>query len=296
MSYQLRDIVRLHGRDLVFATKYWQSKLLNQLKGESSKSLVICNSFPKSGTHLLYQILYSIPGLQKWDDIVSVQALCGIMNTAEHVHWKIGSAPNGSIVRSHLMYSPEILKSLETFGCKTLFIYRDLRDVAVSHARWVTKEERIFLHDVYKSYPNFDTQLMGSIKGVPLGSPFSSNVSQPNIGADFSRWKGWIDDPNVYAVKFEDLVGARGGGSEEKRLDNVAGILDHLGVNLSSEQIKAQFASYALNPEESHTFKKGGKGSIGGWKDLFKSKHKEAFKQVAGQTLIDLGYEQSLDW
>ena len=32
MSYQLRDIVRLHGRDLVFATKYWQSKLLNQQK------------------------------------------------------------------------------------------------------------------------------------------------------------------------------------------------------------------------------------------------------------------------
>ena len=137
---------------------------------------------------------------------------------------------------------------------------------------------------------------MGSIKGVPLGSPFASNVSQPDIGADFARWQGWIDDPNVYAVKFDDLVVERGGPAEEKRLHNVERILDHLGVSLSFEQIKSQFASYTLNPEESHTFKKGGKGSIGGWKDLFNAEHKEAFKQVAGQTIIELGYEQSLDW
>ena len=61
MSYQLQDIVRLHGRDAIFATRYWREKLLNQLTGNTKKSLVLCNSFPKSGTHLLYQILYSIP-------------------------------------------------------------------------------------------------------------------------------------------------------------------------------------------------------------------------------------------
>ncbi len=296
MSYQLKDIVRLHGRDFLFATNYWQRRLLSQLMRQSSKSLVICNSYPKSGTHLLYQILYSIPGLQTWDDIVSVQALCGIMNTTEHVRWKIGSAPNGSIVRSHLMHCDEILNVLAEFECKVLFIYRDLRDVAVSHARWVMKEERIFLHDIYMQAAGFDEQLMMSIKGVPVGSPFASNLSQPDIGTDFARWQGWIDDRSSYAVKFEDLVGERGGGSEEKRLYLVEQILDYLGVSLSSSQIKSKFASYALNPQESHTFRKGGKGSIGGWKTFFKEDHKQAFKAVAGNTLIDLGYEQDLHW
>ena len=297
MSYQLQDVVRLNGRDVVFATKYWQQKLLEQLRGKTSKSLVLCNSFPKSGTHLLYQILYSIPGLQKWDDIVSVQALCGVMNTASHVRWKIGSAPEGSIIRSHLMYCNEVLDVLREFHCRTLFIYRDLRDVAVSHARWVTKEERIFLHDIYtKQYADFDQQLMRSIEGLPLGSPFGSNVSQPDIGMDFSRWKGWIDDLNTYAVKFEDLVGERGGGSEDKRLYIVEQILDHLNISLSNQEIKDKLASYVLSPEESHTFKKGGKGSIGGWKTRFNASHKAAFKRVAGQTLIDLGYEQDLNW
>ncbi len=296
MNYSLKAAARLHGRDLVFATTYWRERLLSQLQRKSAKPLVICNSYPKSGTHLLYQILYSIPGLQTWDDIVSVQALCGIMNTASHVRWKVGSAPDGSIVRSHLMHCDEILDILQEFNCKTLFIYRDLRDVAVSHARWVTKEERIFLHDAYAQHINFDEQLMSSIKGVPLGTPFGSNISQPDIGTDFSRWKGWVSDLDTCAVKFEELVGERGGGSEETRLDLVEKILDYLGINLSAKQIKSQFASYALNPEESHTFRKGGKGNIGGWKKFFKDEHKAAFKSVAGKTLIELGYEQDMNW
>ena len=296
MSYQLNDIVRLHGRDLVFASQYWKNKFFNQLRGVNSKSLVLCNSYPKSGTHLLYQILYSIPNLHKWDDIVSVQALCGIMNTASHVRWKIGAAPNHSIVRSHLMYCDEILDILREYSCKMLFIYRDLRDVAVSHARWITKEERIFLHPIYLKFNSFGEQLMSSIKGVPVGTPFGFNVSQPDIGSDFLRWKGWIDDSETLAIKFEDLVGERGGGSEEKRIYVVEQILDHLSISMSSHQVKEKFASYALNPDESHTFKKGGKGSIGGWQTLFQEEHKAEFKKVAGDILINLGYEKDLNW
>ena len=293
MSYQLYNIARLYSRDFVFAARYWQEKIIN---GQQPKSIILCNSYPKSGTHLLYQILYTLPGLNKWDDIVSVQALCGIMNTASHVRWKIGSAPNHSIVRSHLMYCNEILDVLRKFNAKILFIYRDLRDVAVSHARWVTREKRIFLHDIYLKQSSFDEQLMSSIKGIPLGSPFGSNVSQPDIGTDFSRWKGWVNNPETLAIKFEDLVGERGGGSEEKRLYIVEQILDYLKINLSSGQIKSQFASYALNPEDSHTYRKGNKGSIGGWKNVFKESHKQEFKKVAGNTLIDLDYEKNLSW
>ncbi|MEB3219546.1 MAG: sulfotransferase domain-containing protein [Nostocales cyanobacterium 94392] len=293
MNYQVDNAIRLHGRDIFFLTNFLKEKVVSLNR---TKSLVICNSFPKSGTHLLYQILYSIPKLKKWDDIVSVQALCGIMNTPSHIRWKIGSAPNNSIVRSHLMHCPEVCNVLNEFNCKTLFIYRDLRDVAVSHARWVTKEERIFLHDIYLKQNSFDQQLMSSIKGVPVGSPFGSNVSQPDIGQDFLRWKGWIYEPNCLAVKFEDLVGERGGGSEETRLDLVEKIMDFLEVEISREEIKSKFASDKMNPKESHTFVKGGKGSIGGWQNVFKENHKQEFKKVAGDLLIELGYEKDLNW
>ncbi len=294
MSYQAYDVARLHLRDLAFQLKYYKKNLT---EGRNrSRPLVLCNSYPKSGTHLLYQILYSLSELSKWDDIVSVQALCGIINTYNHIRWKIGSAPDGSIVRSHLMYCDEIKEILREEQCKVIFIYRDLRDVALSHARWVTKESRIFLHNIYLQEENLDRQLMCSIKGIPIGTPFGSNLSQPDIGQDFRRWKGWIEDPNTLAVKFEDLIGERGGGSEQKRIEMVEKIVSYLGINLSPEQIKAQFASFVMNPRESHTFLKGAKGRQGGWKNVFKEVHKEAFKKVAGELLIELGYESNLNW
>lgn len=293
MSYRLQNVLRLHARDAVFWGHYLKEKLTT---GKHLKQLIICNSYPKSGTHLLYQILYSLSACQKWDDIISVQALCGIMNTANHIRWKLNSAPSGSIVRCHFMYVPEILDILSEHRCKLLFIYRDLRDVAVSHARWVNKEERIFLHDIYQQQESFDQQLMSSIKGTPLGSPFGSNLSHPDIGQDFSRWKGWLHHADTLAVRFEDLVGERGGGCEETRLQVVGQIIDHLEVKVSPQDIRAKFASYAINPAESHTYKKGGGGAIGGWQKYFTEEHKNAFKKVAGQLLIDLDYEQTLDW
>ena len=293
MSYQAYDVARLHGRDAVFLSRYLLKKALGKTK---NKRLVLCNSYPKSGTHLLYQILYSIPGLNKWDDIVSVQALCGVMNTSSHVHWKLGSAPDSSIVRCHLMHCEEINQVLAEFDRKVIFIYRDLRDVAVSHARWVTREPRIFLHEYYSQLDDFDRQLMYSIKGVPVGTPFGSNISQPDIGQDFSRWKKWLSDPTALAVKFEDLIGKRGGGCEETRLKTIKKIVNYLEVDLSWQQLETNFGSDIMNPQESHTFRKGSKGKIGGWKEIFKSEHKDAFKQVAGNLLIELGYEQNLSW
>lgn len=294
MSYQAYDIARLHVRDLVFYLRDSKRRFLRV--GRRHAPLIVCNSYPKSGTHLLYQILYSLPGTSKWNDIVSVQALCGIMNTADHIRWKIGSAPDGSIVRSHLMCTEEIRTILANESCKQFFIYRDLRDVAVSHARWVLKEPQIFLHDIYKKLPSFDEQLMSTIQGVPIGTPFGSNLSQPNIGQDFSRWAGWIEDPNTLAIRFEDLVGERGGGDEVKRLHVISQILDHLNIDMAVSEIQTRFASTTMNPGESHTFVKGGKGKIGGWQEFFNHQHKDAFKKVAGHTLVNLGYETDLNW
>jgi sulfotransferase 6B1 len=293
MSYQAYDVARLHGRDLFFFAQYLKEKLVN---GNRQKYIVLCNSYPKSGTHLLYQILYSIPGLNQWDDLISVQALCGMINTADHIRWKLGSAPNKSIVRSHLTYCKEILNILTEHNCRVIFIYRDLRDVVVSHANWVCREKRIFLHDIYQKKTSFQEQLMSSIEGIPLGSPFGSNVSQPSIGQDFSRWRGWVNDSKTLAVKFEDLVGERGGGEEETRLKKIEQIVNHLKLDISPSYIKTHLASHILNPRESHTFVKGNKGKIGNWQNIFTEEHKKAFKKVAGDLLIELGYEQDQNW
>jgi sulfotransferase 6B1 len=45
--------------------------------------------------------------------------------------------------------------------------------------------------------------------------------------------------------------------------------------------------------QKSTTFRKG---QIGDWHNHFSEQHKAAFKQVAGEALIQLGYETNYDW
>ncbi len=292
MLYDAIERLRLSGRDAYFGL----TRLRNWKRGYTKAPLVLCNSYPKSGTHLLAQILLRMPGVNSWNDIVSVQSLSGVMNTTRHIYWKIASAPPGALVRSHLMYTSEVLELLARFPMKRLFIYRDLRDVAVSHANWVLKEPGIFLHSIYRRMGSFEDCLMASIVGTPLGTPFGSNVSQPDIGTDFRRWRGWLSDPGTLSVRFEDLVGERGGGLEMKRLDTVREICRLVGATFPDQQLGACFGSGALDPAESHTFRKGNMGAIGGWRSKFTEAHKRAFKAVAGDLLVQLGYETDLDW
>ena len=49
----------------------------------------------------------------------------------------------------------------------------------------------------------------------------------------------------------------------------------------------------AIQPKKSHTFRSG---KTGGWKQHFTDEHKDLFKEVAGDLLVRLGYEQDNDW
>jgi len=192
------------------------------------------------------------------------------------------------------MYVPEVLDVIKARNSKVLFMHRDLRDVALSHAKWVMKEPRIFLHDIYQNYyKNDDERLMASICGTPLGTPFGSNVSHPSIGQDFKRWEGWLSAPDTLSVSFEQLVGSRGGGLDESRWNTIREILNHLECEMTDSEMYDKFSYDALNPNRAHTFRKG---QIGGWKDAFNEDHKAAFKKEAGDLLIGLGYEKDGQW
>ena len=49
----------------------------------------------------------------------------------------------------------------------------------------------------------------------------------------------------------------------------------------------------AIQPKKSHTFRSG---KTGGWKQHFTDEHKKLFKEVAGDLLVKLGYEQDNSW
>jgi hypothetical protein len=49
----------------------------------------------------------------------------------------------------------------------------------------------------------------------------------------------------------------------------------------------------SVAPHKSGTFRKGQPGS---WQEYFTAKNKEIFKQIAGDLLIQMGYEKDLSW
>jgi len=291
MAYRVIAGLRLYARDGVFLLRYLARRVL---PGWATEPVYLCNSYPKSGTHLLHQILLKVPGARRWPNVVSVLSLSGYMNTPSHLRWKLGSVPPRSVVRAHLSCNDTVLAIVKSRPCVRYFIYRDPRDIAVSHFHWVMKEKASYLNRIYREHLRSDEErLMASIVGVPIATPFAGNLSSPPLFLHLRKWLGWLEDPRTLAVRFEDLVGSRGGGDDDRRAAVIRQILEHAGVSLSQEQLVAKFSDQALDPAESHTFRRG---RIGGWREAFTPEHTRVFKATAGDLLVRLGYEQGDDW
>jgi sulfotransferase 6B1 len=48
-----------------------------------------------------------------------------------------------------------------------------------------------------------------------------------------------------------------------------------------------------VDPHKSHTFRSGKKA---GWRKEFTAEHRRRFSEIAGDLLIQLGYEPNCDW
>lgn len=100
----------------------------------------------------------------------------------------------------------------------------------------------------------------------------------------------WMQQPFTYVTRFEKLVGPQGRGSREDQVKELRNIATHLHIRCSEEGIE-RIANNVFGGTS--TFRRG---VIGSWKSHFMEEHKSLFKEVAGQLLIDMGYEEDFDW
>ncbi len=135
------------------------------------------------------------------------------------------------------------------------------------------------------SLDNFDHCLMVSIEGLRGKELWLENVADRTRGVI-----DWNHSELFLPVRFEDVIGVRGGGELARQLVVFREFADHLGVVASDERIQ-RAASDMFG--EGHSFRKG---QIGGWHEVFKDEHRQCFKELAGDLLIELGYEQNTDW
>jgi hypothetical protein len=246
-------------------------------------------SFPKSGTHLLDQILLGFARVAPYSRrlhsfYAEYEGESGIKRAPEQALAWLDSLGPRDVASAHLFARPEAVARVCSSKFVPYFIFRDPRDVVVSHVFYVTGiEEHHVHHEYYLSLPDFDSRLNTSILGIP-----DANIEFPDIAERFKPYLDWLNHPEVLTIHFEDLI--------HDRAAALTRIMDHclsrVPLHASRELILDSIES-SINPSRSPTFRSG---KTGEWKQYFTDEHKKIFKNVAGDLLIRLGYEKNLDW
>jgi hypothetical protein len=192
----------------------------------------------------------------------------------------------GDIAYGHVHATPAVAGMLCQPGWAGYFMLRDPRDVVVSHVYYITEMEPGHIHHRYytEQLKSFDERLLVSILGLP-----ESGIEFPDIASRFQPFMGWIDRPEILALRFEEFAREQSAG--------VRRALEHavergFPLKVSPEQAVTRVLQ-RLNPGRSPTFRRG---KSGGWREVFTPQHKQVFKAVAGELLVQLGYEIDLSW
>lgn len=264
----------------------------------------ICNGFPKSGTHLLVQMVNPVarynPGTEAglfkkpWTGTFAHNSWTNERVSLEQTCFKAGRILPGHMLKAHLGHSEELERFLYLLGVVHVFIYRDLRDVAVSQAYHIlnSDDERL-AHpepELYRGLGGFGEVLSAVIGG--LGR-------YPGVLARWRHYAPWLDVNWVLSVRYEDLRADPEAWAER--------IFCH-GMNRSAATWNREvgFEESGLRAvinvmvkastlrEKSPTFRKG---NVGDWRDEFGPGHVRLFKETDGDGwLVRLGYEESGDW
>ena len=212
--------------------------------------------------------------------------------TVDRVHLRsfLSKCPQGMFVTAHARFHPALVSALEDLDLKHVFLIRDPRDVAVSHGFYVQKETRHPQHDHYTNVLTSDGErLMATIHS------FKTNVVDGIARqSSFDTLAGslpWLAHSSTLVVRFEDLIGPRGGGDERVQRETIRQIGDFVGRPLRGDQAVA--VAQKMYGKQSSTFRKG---QVGDWHNHFSEEHVSAFKDIMGDRLIALGYEQDMDW
>lgn len=263
-------------------SEYAIARLQHRLSAgwQRSRRSVLVNGSPKSGTTWMVKLMASLPGYR------------GVGNFHHDFSRYLAVQP-GDVIHGHERYTPELASILRARAIKVILMIRDPRDQAISHMFHLRRTETHPAHGEMIRLSE-DDALMACIEGRPdiWGSASMLRLT-----------RSWLDaGDQALCVRYEDLncdpVGEFG------RVLQFLGIDcdDHLRRaivrrnSFERSSIGRRIWQSGRRPGNENTNSFFRKGIVGDWKNYFKASHIERFKEVAGDELINLGYEQDRNW
>lgn len=259
------------------------------------------NSLPKSGTNLLAKCLLLF-GYKEQSHISASTIVAnrpsallrkvfwktrgegysiGVNTPIEVRRWPIDYRLNhlkhNEFMTAHVGYNDKLLNSVIERQIIPIQVIRDPRAVLASFVPHVLKREQHFLHKTFCSMSSeqcYETAMKGiTVNGVTL-HPMSEYCA---------ALAPWTESGRVHLVKFEDLIGNQGGGSDETRIL----MLEKLSNVLNLPENKIEEVAENLFGPGRHTFRKG---RIDSWKDEIPSSIMEQLPEELGYILDSWGY------
>jgi sulfotransferase 6B1 len=226
---------------------------------------VLYTSVPKCGTHLLLRyfdasgVVHAGPyAATKWDDrfLEVVRGLSPGEYTAWHYHW-----------------TPELSQLVWERGSRVVFLYRDPRAQIVSNMHWILKTaEHPWHHYLARHLGTAEERLLALIRGVPPDDVrrfFPADIVFPDarshhgprsprpggIVSLYGIYLDWLRDPSCLPVRYEDLVGPRGGGDAVRQRETVRRLQLHVEATGKDAEIN-RIANLLYDPGAT-TFRNG---------------------------------------
>jgi hypothetical protein len=281
LKSQLKSI-RWQGRRASVALRWGPSAL-------QSTPAVLGNAMPKSGSHLINQVVQGLtrlgPFVNPGFPPVNRDEVNDKLPDATVLANRSRMRP-GDLGYGYIKARQPFISLLTRPGWATIFVYRDPRDMLVSHVFYATHMHPGHgMHRYYtETLKTMEQRLNAAIQGVD-----EPGAELSPIRAKYDGYLGWLEQPAVLSLRFEDLI-----------LDRAAAlgrILDYLArrgfVPRLPRQQELAILERSIAPKKSGTFRKGQPGS---WREHFTEANKNLFKQQTGDLLIRLGYEKDLDW
>ena len=248
--------------------------IINMIKKNNKfpKKIIMVISLQKCGTHLIERVMNDLGYLKAPHPkgILSIDAFKGLNNS--------------QYIRSHFCPNDEVQMALEkNSDIKIIFNYRDPRDVFVSWFHWIhpnnPKPMHVHMEYMQKVYKNLtDLEIVNHLMDID-----KFRAEEYNILEHFKLSRVLLFHPSVLNVKFEDLIGPKGGGSRNIQIQTIRKICDYLDKT-EVDYVKLADSAFSI---ESPTFRKG---QIGSYKLFLSDEQIKKFNKLYKNIIIQYGY------
>jgi hypothetical protein len=250
---------------------------------------VLGNAMPKSGSHLIIQVLQGLvdvgpfvnpgfPPVNRTEDNRKLPEAAMLEN--------LRRMRPGDIAYGYVQARPEYIRELTRSGKSSVFVYRDPRDMIVSHVFYATEmNDQHGMHVYYsEKVTNLEERINAAIQGVA-----EKDAGLSSVKTKYENYLGWLEVPEILSLRFEDLI-----LDQDRALARILEYLSTRGFeSMVSQKMAVERLKRAVAPSRSGTFRRGKPGN---WREYFTQGNKDRFKDVAGDLLLRLGYEENNAW